>query len=109
LKFFREKLEQPGRIFVYLASLAIRWASRETLRLALFLWTTPRCAERMITGSAALNAASAALRSPEAIASGPARDHARGFAGGLGIGHKTLVILTKNLGGEPSRRHGRGL
>jgi len=53
----------------YLPSLAIRWASRETFRLALFLCTTPRCAARMMTGSATLKAARAALRSPLWIAS----------------------------------------
>src|ERR1700692_3124510 len=53
----------------YLPSLAMRWARRETLRLAVRLWTTLRCAARMITGSAALNAAIAALGSPLAIAS----------------------------------------
>src|SRR5262249_42352946 len=57
----------------YLPSFAMRWARRETFRLALRLRTTPRCAARMMTGSAALNAARAALRSPLWIASSTLR------------------------------------
>src|SRR6478672_13767803 len=50
---------------------------------------------------------------------GPSRDHARGFAGGLGIGHRSLVRswrlrrvfakatrFTRSYGGENSRRQG---
>ena len=51
----------------------MRCASRDTFRLALFLCTTPRCAARMMTGSAALNAATAAWRSPLLIASSTLR------------------------------------
>jgi hypothetical protein len=40
-------------------SLAIRWTSRETLRLAVFLCITPFCADFMICGSASFMAASA--------------------------------------------------
>ena len=61
----------------YLPSLAMRCASRDTFRLALFLCTTPRCAARMMTGSAALNAAKAALRSPLLIASSTLRTEFR--------------------------------
>src|SRR6185437_282043 len=57
----------------YLPSLAIRWPRRETLRLALFLCTTPRCAARIMTGSAAFSAAVAAFGSPVAIASSTLR------------------------------------
>jgi len=53
----------------------------------------------------------------------PARDLARGFAGGLGIGHEPLVhnwrfaaerppkrlIFARKRGGKTPRRHGRGL
>jgi hypothetical protein len=53
----------------YLASLASRLVSRDTLRLAAFGWITPFCEARMITGSASFNAAAALLRSPEAKAS----------------------------------------
>jgi hypothetical protein len=55
----------------------MRWASRDTFRLALFLCTMPRCAARMMTGSAALNAAKAALRSPLLIASSTLRTEFR--------------------------------
>src|SRR6185437_3273182 len=61
----------------YLASLAIRCDNRDTLRLALFLCTTPRWADRMMTGSASVNAARAALRSPLAIASSILRTELR--------------------------------
>ena len=55
----------------------MRCASRDTLRLALFLCATPRCAARMITGSASLNAVNAALRSPAVIASSTLRTELR--------------------------------
>ena len=55
----------------------MRWVKRETLRLALFLCTTFRCAARMITGSASFIAAIAALRSPLAIASSTFRTELR--------------------------------
>src|SRR6478752_6662769 len=61
----------------HLPSLAMRWARRDTFRLALFLCTMPRCAARMITGSAALNAAIAALGSPLWIASSTLRTELR--------------------------------
>src|SRR6476646_4510296 len=61
------------------ASLATRWFSRETLRLAALACTTPFCAERMITGSASLSAARARLRSPVAIASSTLRTKLRNF------------------------------
>lgn len=61
----------------YCASFAIRCASRETLRLALFLCRTPRCAARMITGSASLSAVVAALRLPAEIASSTLRSELR--------------------------------
>src|SRR6185295_7410189 len=50
---------------------------RETLRLAALRWTTPFCAARMISGSAAFRAASAAALSPEAIASSTLRTELR--------------------------------
>src|SRR5262249_22533042 len=62
---------------IYLPSFAMRCASRDTFRLALFLCTTPLCAARMMTGSAALNAAKAALRSPLLIASSTLRTEFR--------------------------------
>src|SRR5450759_4194585 len=68
---------RAGASAAYLPSLAMRWARRETLRLAVFLWTTPRCAARMITGSASLNTVIAALRSPAAIASSTLRTDLR--------------------------------
>src|SRR6476660_2409809 len=46
----------------------MRWARRDTFRLALFLWTMPRCPARMMTGSAALKASRAALRWPPCLA-----------------------------------------
>src|SRR5215467_12886413 len=58
-------------------SLATRWLRRETLRLAALAWTIPFCAERMITGSASLSAASALPRSPAAIASSTLRTKLR--------------------------------
>src|SRR5262245_25340635 len=60
-----------------LPSLAILWARRDTLRLAVLECTTPFCAERMITGSASRNAASAVPRSPLAIASSTLRTKLR--------------------------------
>src|SRR6185437_10229178 len=51
----------------------MRWARRDTFRLALFLCTMPRCPARMMTGSAALKAARAAVRSPLWIASSTLR------------------------------------
>jgi hypothetical protein len=57
----------------YFASFAIWCESRETLRLAAFLCTTPYCAERMSAGSAACKAANALFWSPEAIASSTLR------------------------------------
>src|SRR5262245_6720113 len=60
-----------------LPSLAILWARRDTLRLAVLECSTPFCAERMITGSASRNAASAVLRSPLAIASSTLRTKLR--------------------------------
>src|SRR5215831_14834115 len=60
-----------------LPSLAILWARRDTLRLAVLECTTPFCAERMITGSASRSAASAVLRSPLAIASSTLRTKLR--------------------------------
>src|SRR5471030_2808392 len=62
---------------LYLPSLAMRWARRETLRLAVRLWTTLRWAARMMTGSAVLNAAIATLGSPLAIASSTLRTELR--------------------------------
>src|SRR5262249_53946268 len=52
-------------------------ARRDTFRLALFLCTTPRCAARMIRGSAALKAARAASRFPLWIASSTLRTEFR--------------------------------
>src|ERR1700688_583462 len=73
-----ENVRRDRRVLqLYLPSLAIRWARRETLRLALFLCTTPRCAARMMVGSASLNAANAAVRSPLAIASSILRTELR--------------------------------
>src|SRR5215472_1290168 len=60
-----------------LPSLAILWARRDTLRLAVLECTTPFCAERMITGSASRSAASAVPRSPLAIASSTLRTELR--------------------------------
>src|SRR5512139_3573488 len=60
-------------VAAYLPSSVIRRASRDTFRLALFLCMTPRWAARMMTGSACLNAARAALRSPLWIASSTLR------------------------------------
>src|SRR5450759_4814177 len=68
---------RAGASSAYLPSLAMRWARRETLRLAVFLCTMPRCAARMITGSASLNAVKAAVRSPLAIASSILRTELR--------------------------------
>jgi len=45
-----------------------RAASRETLRDIVFLWTTPFCADFIMTGSAAFRAVSRADLSPAAIA-----------------------------------------
>src|SRR6476620_9282538 len=58
----------------------MRWARRETFRLALGWVTTPRCAAGMIAGSAGLNAARAALRSPLWIASSTLRIEFRNIA-----------------------------
>src|SRR5262245_58704437 len=58
-------------------SLAILWARRDTLRLAVLECTTPFCAERMITGSASRSAARATLRLPLAIASSTLRTKLR--------------------------------
>src|SRR5580704_1597896 len=55
----------------------MRWVKRETLRLALFLATTPFWAARMISGSAARSAASAAVLSPAVIASSTVRTKPR--------------------------------
>lgn len=57
----------------YFASLVIECVKREILRLAEFLWITFRCAARISSGSACFIAASAALRSPFAIASSTLR------------------------------------
>jgi len=66
-----------GARAAYLLSLAMRCARRETLRLAVFLCTTLRCAARIITGSASLNAVIAVFRSPAAIASSTLRTDLR--------------------------------
>src|ERR1700674_3790904 len=76
-KLMENCLARSPEVAAYLSSLAIRWARRETLRLALFLCTTPRWAARMIAGSASLNAVKAALRSPLAIASSILRTELR--------------------------------
>src|SRR5262245_4866191 len=60
----------------YLIALT-RFESRDTLRAAEFLWTTPFCAPRMSSGSAAFSAASAADLSPEAMASSTLRTEER--------------------------------
>src|SRR5579884_1656591 len=73
----RRDVNSDGALPCHLPSLAIRCASRETLRLALFLWSTPRWAARMITGSAAFSAATAASRLPLAIASSTLRTELR--------------------------------
>ncbi len=57
----------------YLAILAIRCASRETLRRAALRWTMPRLAARISAGSASAMAATAAVRSPAEIASSTLR------------------------------------
>ena len=57
----------------YLAILAIRCASRETLRRAALRWTMPRLAARISAGSASVIAATAAARSPAEIASSTLR------------------------------------
>src|SRR5579871_1198066 len=57
--------------------LAIRWVSRDTLRLAVFLWTTPARAARNSEGSAATRAAWAAALSPLAIAASTLRSAVR--------------------------------
>src|SRR5262245_16725282 len=51
----------------------MRAASRETLRAALRLWTTPFCAVRTRTGSASASARRAAVLSPAASASSTLR------------------------------------
>src|SRR5262249_56142110 len=61
----------------YLPSLETPCASRDTLRFAALRWITPFCAARMISGSAAFNAAAAAALSPEAIASSTLRTEVR--------------------------------
>jgi hypothetical protein len=62
-------------------------------------------------------------RAARFVDDGPTRDLARGFAGGLGIGHEPLVhnwrfaaerppkrlIFARKRGGKTPRRHGRGL
>src|SRR5262245_12621531 len=63
----------------YLPSLAILSVNRDTLRLAALRCTMPFCAERTITGSASLSAASAWARSPVAIASSTLRTKLRIF------------------------------
>src|SRR5690606_11042748 len=50
-----------------------RAASREILRLAVFLWRTPRLTPRMISGCAARSFSCAAAGSPAAIASSTLR------------------------------------
>src|ERR1700736_1036030 len=57
----------------YLPSLATPWVSRDTLRFAALRCTTPFWAARMISGSADFKASTAAVLSPEAIASSTLR------------------------------------
>src|SRR5690606_38817286 len=59
------------------ASAFTRAAKRDTLREAVFLWITPFCAARMISGCAARSAVSAADLSPLAIASSTLRTKVR--------------------------------
>ena len=61
----------------YLPSLAIRWVSRDTFRLADFLWMMPVRAARMSAGSAATRAACAATLLPLVIASSTLRSELR--------------------------------
>src|SRR6266536_3546587 len=62
---------------VHLPSLATPWVSRETLRFAALRWITPFWAARMISGAADFNASTAAVLSPEAIASSTLRTEVR--------------------------------
>src|SRR5262245_20226172 len=66
-----------SRNLLYFPSLAIRWVSRDTLRLADFLWTMPVRAARMSVGSAATRAAVAATLLPLAMASSTWRNDVR--------------------------------
>src|SRR5262249_14670368 len=59
--------------FGYFCSFATRLVRRETLREPVFLCSTPLVTPRMISGSAAFKAASAAPLSPLAIASSTLR------------------------------------
>src|SRR6185436_10999447 len=68
-----EAAERSALPYDYLPSLAAACARRETLRFAALRWMTPFCAARMISGSADFSAASAAVLSPEAIASSTLR------------------------------------
>src|SRR5579863_10157776 len=67
------EVARNGVAWAYLPSLAMRCASRDTLRRAALRWTTPFWAPRMMAGSASAIAATAAVRSPEAIASSTLR------------------------------------
>lgn len=65
------------RRYFALLSAATRLVRRDTLRLPVFLWTTPFDTARMVSDSAALRAVSACLGSPEAMASSTARQEVR--------------------------------
>ena len=56
---------------------ATRFAKRETLRLPIFLWTTPFETARIVSDSAFFKAFCAVLASPAAIASSVARHEER--------------------------------
>src|SRR5262249_61998156 len=69
----QRKAGDPRRSACVQAIALIRAARRDTLRAAVFLWTTPFCAVRARTGSAAARALRAAALSPAASASSTLR------------------------------------
>src|SRR5690242_13009990 len=73
---YRQKYAEIGRYF-FAESALIRAARRETLRLPVFLCSTPLETARIVSDSACLSAACAAFASPLAMASSAARHDER--------------------------------